>query len=164
MGTRVCDVDRHEALGLAACIAFCEAAGIVPSLATRDAIPEWYAALEKPPETPPGWVFGPVWTFLYAVMGVALHRVVVERDRRTRSVALALFCVQLALNAAWTFVFFGGRSTRGGLAVLGLLLPAVALTTLAFLLVNPIAGLLLVPYLAWTAFATRLNVGLARAN
>jgi translocator protein len=145
-------------------VALCEAAGVVPGLLTRDAIENWYATLEKPERTPPDRAFGPVWTALFLLMGVALYRV--RRDGRGASGALAvgLFCLQLGLNVLWTLVFFGRRSILGGFVVILALLPAIALTVVAVARVDRRAGLLLVPYLAWVAFATRINYDLWRLN
>ena len=125
--------------------------------------PSWYRRLRKPAWSPPAWLFGPVWTLLYALMGIAAWLVAGGR-RDGRGPALAAFGAQLALNAAWTPIFFGLR--RPGLALLeiGATLLAVAATTALFLRQRPLAGVLLLPYLAWTAFATLLNAEIWRRN
>jgi tryptophan-rich sensory protein len=132
--------------------------------------PGWYRQLRKPAWSPPSWVFGPVWTLLYALMGVAAWLVAggggssAGRGRAGRGPALAAFGVQLALNAAWTPIFFGLR--RPGLALAEILatLGAVAVTVALFLRERTLAGLLLLPYLAWTSFATLLNAAIWRRN
>jgi translocator protein len=139
-------------------------AGALGTIPTARAIPTWYRTLDKPDWRPPDYVFGPVWTTLYALMGLAL--VLVRRERRgsTTDQAQAVFGLQLALNLAWSFVFFGGRSPRGGLAVITLLWVAILATIAAFSRVKPVAALLLVPYLGWVSFASILNAEIARRN
>jgi translocator protein len=124
----------------------------------------WYQALEKPPWTPPGWLFGPVWTILYAMMGVAAWLVWRERGFSGAPAALGLFLLQLVLNAAWSWLFFGLR--RPDLAALEILIlwAAIAATIVAFWRVRPLAGWLLVPYLLWVSFAAALNVAIWRLN
>jgi tryptophan-rich sensory protein len=140
------------------------AIGALGSIPTAIAIPTWYRGLAKPGWNPPDGVFGPVWTTLYALMGVAL--VLVRRQPRSRSTdgAQALFGLQLALNLAWSFVFFGNRNVRGALAVIGLLWVSILGTIATFWRVRPAAALLLVPYLAWVSFASLLNADIARRN
>jgi tryptophan-rich sensory protein len=125
--------------------------------------PSWYRRLRKPAWSPPSWLFGPVWTLLYALMGVAAWLVAGGR-RAGRAPALAAFVAQLALNATWTPIFFGLR--RPGLALVEIVatLLAVAATTALFVRQRMLAGLLLLPYLVWTAFATLLNAEIWRLN
>lgn len=125
----------------------------------------WYDTLEKPTWTPPGWAFPVVWTTLYALMGTAAWRVWrVGRDTPGRRTALGLFLVQLALNAAWTPVFFGAHQILGGLAVIVALWLAIAATGVSFGRVDRLAGVLFVPYLAWVTLATALNLTIWRLN
>jgi translocator protein len=125
----------------------------------------WYANLEKPFFTPPSWLFGPVWTVLYVLMGVAAFLVLREGwHRREVRLALALFAVQLALNGAWTPVFFGMQSPLGGLVIIVLLMLVLAATLRQFLVVRPLAGWLLVPYLLWVGYATALNLAIYVMN
>ncbi len=125
----------------------------------------WYATLEKPPWTPPGWLFGPVWTALYVAMAVAAF--LVWRERGSFGAArkeLSLYAVQLALNAAWTPLFFGARRPDLALVDIGLLWLALAALLPLFLRVRRAAGLLLVPYLAWVTFAAALNLSIVLRN
>jgi tryptophan-rich sensory protein len=140
------------------------AVGGLGSLPTVKAIPTWYRTLDKPSWNPPDAVFGPVWTTLYALMGIAL--VLVRRQPRDESTARAqgVFGLQLALNLAWSFVFFGDRSLRGGLVVITLLWVSILGTIAAFWPVRRAAAALLVPYLAWVSFASLLNAEIARRN
>jgi tryptophan-rich sensory protein len=124
----------------------------------------WYQQIRKPPFSPPDWAFGPVWTALYAMMAVAAWLVWRKGDAAGRNVALALFGLQLALNAAWSPIFFGLRSFGGAFAVIVALCLAIAATLVAFLRVSMPAGLLLAPYLAWVSFATVLNFASWRLN
>jgi tryptophan-rich sensory protein len=127
--------------------------------------PGWYRQLRKPAWSPPSWLFGPVWTVLYALMGVAAWLVASGGGSRAgRGVALAAFGVQLALNAAWTPVFFGLRRPGLALAEIVATLAGVAVTVALFLRQRTLAGVLLLPYLAWTAFATLLNAEIWRRN
>lgn len=144
----------RAALVLVALVLACHAAGALGALATDAA---WYRELARPSWAPPGWVFGPVWLTLYTMMGVAAWRVWRTPSGPARRRALGWFAAQLALNAAWTPVFFGLRSLGGGLVVIGLLVVAIAGTIRAFRVVAPRAAWLLAPYLAWVLFATALN-------
>lgn len=138
------------------------AAGI-GGLASIDAA-AFYAQLDRPSWSPPGWLFGPVWTALYAMMGVAAWLVWREGGfARSRSV-LTLFIIQLAVNALWSWLFFEWR--KGLLAFIdtALLWCLIVATILAFRRIKPLAALLLVPYLGWVTFATALTHAIWRAN
>jgi tryptophan-rich sensory protein len=142
------------------------AAGVIGSLAvTGQGFSSWYAAIQKPGFTPPGWVFGPVWTILYLLMGVAAF-LVWQRGLGSRPVRTALvwFLVQLALNAAWTPVFFGLHRIGLALLVIVLLWAVIVVTMYYFFRVSRPAGLLLVPYLLWVSFATVLNASIWHLN
>ena len=117
--------------------------------------PEWYKTLNKPSWNPPGWVFGPVWTVLYLLMGLAARRVVLRAGLLTWP--MLAFAVQLALNVAWSPVFFGQKNPKRALGILGSLVAAAALTTVLFWRVDRTAGLMLLPYMAWLALALSLN-------
>lgn len=121
----------------------------------------WYAALNKPAWNPPAWIFGPVWTFLYLLMAVAAWMV---WKRGGWGVPLWLYLFQLALNAAWTPVFFGAHQIGMALAVIILLWISILVTMISFLRVTRVAGMMLLPYLAWVSFATFLNYTLWRMN
>ena len=147
-----------------AAVLLVEAVGLTSGALTATEITTWYATLEQPALTPPNWVFGPVWTLLYALMGVSLALVWRERESRTAKVGIGLFALQLALNFAWSLVFFGGQNPLGGLFVIVPLLVAIALTIVAFTRVDRRAALLLVPYLLWVSFATYLNYSIWQLN
>ena len=139
------------------------AASVIGSLATLPAIPGWYALLAKPSFTPPNWLFGPAWTTLYVMMAYAFFRILRQpASDRTRPVAA--FMIQIALNAAWSLAFFGRHSPLSGLAVMGPLWLAIAVTAVLFWTRDRLAGALLIPYLAWVSFASALNFEVWRLN
>ena len=138
----------------------CFAAGGIGAIATFKAIPTWYAALKKPPRTPPDRVFGPVWTTLYVLMGVSVFfiwRNGLGSD--VSRIAFVLFWVQLTLNALWSFVFFGLKSIGGGVITIVILWFLILATTVASFRVSTLAGSLLIPYLIWVTIASYLNIG-----
>jgi len=147
-----------SAIGLVAWLALCFGAGGVGARFRPGA---WYAELRKPAWNPPAWLFAPVWTLLYALMAAAVWLVWRQAGVTPE---LGLFLVQLALNAAWTWLFFGLRRPGLALAEIAALWLAIAATAVAFWSVVPVAGLLLTPYLAWVTFATALNAALWRLN
>lgn len=124
----------------------------------------WFAELAKPSLYPPPAVFGIVWTVLYSVMGLAVAMVASARGARWRVAALAIFALQLLLNLAWSPLFFAGHQILASLILLVVLDMAVAATIVLFWLVRPVAALLLLPYLAWTLFATLLTWQFHLAN
>jgi translocator protein len=152
---------RHPRLALVVLIVLCFAVAGLGGLATTPAIPTWYAGLAKPSWTPPGWVFGPVWSVLYLSMAVAAW---LMWRKGNALVPLALFAVQLALNAAWSWLFFGLHNPGAALVDIVLLWAAIAATTIAFWRRSLVAGLLFVPYLAWVSFAAVLNWAIWRLN
>lgn len=124
----------------------------------------WYAGLAKPGWTPPSWVFGPVWTMLYLMIGVSGWLLWSNRRAPGGRAVLALFVIQLALNFAWTPVFFGLQAPGPAFAVIVLLLACIV-TTIGFAWrMRRAAALLLMPYAAWVAFASALNFALWRMN
>ncbi len=151
----------HSWLVLAAFLLASLAAATVGGLATGPAVRDWYPTIAKPDWTPPAWLFGPVWTALYAMMAVAGWLV---WRRVGWGGALVWFGVQLALNAMWSPVFFGMHQIGLALVIIILLWVAIAGTMVAFWRVSPVAGWLFVPYLAWVSFATALNFAIWRLN
>jgi benzodiazapine receptor len=149
-----------RAIAYAAAVAVAAAGG---AAATRRSVADWYPRLRKPSWTPPSSVFGPVWTALYAQMAYSAHRVARSSDPARRP-ALRLWWLQLTLNAVWSPVFFGARRTGAGAAVVGALVPAVAATAAASARVDRRAGLLYLPYLAWSTYAAALNLEIWRQN
>ena len=139
--------------------------GGVSGALTSGAIRGWYRTIERPEWNPPDWVFGPVWTTLYVMMGVALLQVVrSDGAGRARQVGLGLFAVQLVLNFGWSWIFFVNHDLQSAFIEILALWLAIAATIAAFLRVRTSAGLLLVPYLAWTSFATALSGAIWQLN
>jgi translocator protein len=113
----------------------------------------WFVQLAKPEIMPPGWAFPLAWSIIYVLMGLSLAMVITARGSRGRGVALLVFAVQMAVNLAWTPVFFGLHEVVAALVMIGVLIALVVLTILLFWRIRRSAGLLLVPYLAWLGFA-----------
>ncbi|KKW30061.1 MAG: Integral membrane protein [Candidatus Uhrbacteria bacterium GW2011_GWD2_52_7] len=156
---------RPDYLKLAFAILGSQAAGFIGSLFTFSSVRGWYTTLERPAVNPPGWVFGPVWTTLYLLMGIAAY-LVWQKGMNKKEVryALGLFVGQLALNAMWSMVFFGLHSPGGALVNIALLWLAIIATIQAFAKVSRPAAWLLVPYLLWVSFASYLNFAIWLLN
>lgn len=148
-------------LALVGFVGLCLLVAVADGGVTALSVKTWYAALRHPPGTPPNWLFGPVWTVLYVMIGVA-GWLVWRRIGASR--ALRLWGWQLLANALWTPAFFGLRSPLLGLLVMAALLALIVLTVRAFWPVHRAAAWLMVPYLAWTAFAAYLNAGILWMN
>ncbi len=141
------------------------AVAVAGSLVTSPNIPTWYASLQKPSFTPPNWAFPVAWTLLYAMMAYALWRILsLPKGLPGRVAAIAAFFLQLALNSLWSFAFFGAQSPIVGLVVIAALIVAILATIVSFWKLDRPAALLLVPYLAWVAYATALNGTIWRLN
>ncbi len=157
---------NNTALKLVGAILLCEAAGFFGTLFTMPAIESgWYATLEKSALTPPDFVFGPVWTALYALMGVALFLVWRgEALYRLKRRAAHLFFIQLALNVLWSFLFFGLQSPLAALADIAVLWLMIISTIIAFAKCSRAAAWLFLPYLLWVSFAAYLNYTIVILN
>jgi benzodiazapine receptor len=150
---------------LAISIGASEMAGVIGSVFTSRTVSSWYLTLKKPAWTPPSSVFAPVWIVLYLLMGIAAF-LVWKKGLAHEAVraALALFIVQLVLNALWSAAFFGLPSPLAGLIVIAALWVMILATTVAFFRISTGAGLLLVPYLLWVSFAASLNWSIFTLN
>jgi len=161
--------DRYRTLSLLAtalgAILLCEAVGLLAGWAVQNSVVTWYPTLAKPSFTPPNWVFAPVWTVLYALMGLAAFLVWrCGPDRPRVRMALTAFGLQLAANAGWSFAFFGARSPTLGLIVILLLWGLLVWTIDRFFRIRAVAGWLLIPYLLWLTYAVALNVAIWGMN
>jgi translocator protein len=154
---------KQNLLGLAGWLAVTFAAAAIGSVASINA-QEFYSQLTRPAWTPPGYVFGPVWTALYTLMAIAAWLVWREKGFRKARTALIIFLLQLGFNAVWSWLFFAWR--LGALAFLDtiMLLGLISATMISFQKVKPLAGTLLVPYLLWVGFASWLNYTLWKLN
>ena len=155
---------RRSVLALAGFVVLCFAAASVAGWATSLSVGTWYPALAKPWFTPPDGVFGPVWTALYLMMALAAWRAWRSAGLPRARVALALFGVQLALNLAWSVLFFGLQAIGWALVEIVVLWIAIAATTLAFWRLDRPAAVLMLPYLAWVTLATALTAEIWRLN
>lgn len=152
-------------LKLIVAIAVSELAGIVGSFFTTPSIPGWYSILTKSPLNPPSWVFGPVWTTLFALMGIAAFLVWKKGlDRKDVKIALGIFLGQLVLNTFWSIIFFGLHSPGGAFVEIIFLWLAILTTIIAFAKISKLAAWLLVPYIGWVSFATYLNYSIYALN
>lgn len=145
-------------------IMICQASGLIGTMFTIDAIPTWYAALEKPSFNPPNWIFGPVWTTLYTMMGISLYLVWRAKSKMSNSQSLKIFAAQLFLNAIWTPVFFGMKQLFAAFIIIVLLWLMIIATIVSFRKLNRLAAALLIPYLLWVSFASVLNFSLWLMN
>ena len=149
----------------AICILVPLVSGAVVGLLTMGGILTWYATLNKPWFTPPNYVFGPVWTVLYILMGISLYLVVSKGwEKKPVKSGVLLFALQLVANLVWSVLFFGLHSPLAGLADIIVLLVLIVATLVAFYRVSKPAAVLLVPYLAWVCIATCLNIGVVLLN
>ena len=148
------------AVGVSFCASFVGSAATFPG----DSF-SWYEALKKPIFTPPGWVFGPVWTILYLMMGIAAFLVWQKGVPKSHvRVALVCFMVQLVFNAAWSVIFFGFHSVGLALLEIIFLWLAILATIASFWRVDRVAAGLLLPYIGWVSFAVILNAGIYLLN
>lgn len=153
-----------RALSLVLWIVVCQAVGLLGGRWTAPEIPGWYRGLRKPPFNPPSWVFPPVWTTLYMLMAIAAWQITESGSSEKRTAALTIFCVQLALNLAWTWLFFQMHAIRAALLDIVLMWIAIGATTVAFARISLPAAGLMAPYWAWVTFAAVLNGAFARLN
>jgi len=138
-------------------IIICQLAGLLGAFFTFDSVNTWYKTLNAPFFNPPSWVFGPVWTFLYILMGISFFIIWTQNKTVARKRAIQLFLFQLVLNSLWSPLFFGLKSPLIAFIEIVILWFAIVATFLSFKVVSKPAAYLLVPYLLWVTFATALN-------
>jgi len=144
-------------------LAICLGVGALGSIPTAKSVRDWYPTLQKPPGTPPSWVFGPVWTTLYVLMAVSAWQVWREYGWGARA-ALLIFFAQLALNLAWSGIFFGARQIGFALFEIIVLWLAILFNVVVFFPLNTVSAYLLLPYLLWVTYASYLNCGIWLLN
>jgi len=147
-------------------------AGFIGALATMPALPQWYASLTKPALNPPDWIFAPIWSILYLMMGFALY--LIWRQLSNPSIAtwqkpairqsISIFLLHLVINSAWSIVFFSAQSPFTALFVITFLLLLIIILIIKFYLIDKAAAFLLLPYFLWTCFATYLNYSIWQLN
>lgn len=146
-------------------IIVCELVGILATPFTISSIPTWYAMLNKPPFSPPNWIFGPVWTLLYFLMGIALYLIWVNGINKQKiKTAIVFFVIQLLLNFLWSVIFFGFHQPVLALIEIIILWFAIFMTMMKFLPISRSAGYLLLPYFLWVSFAALLNLSIVMLN
>lgn len=141
-----------------------QVAGGIGSFFTMSKVPSWYAGLVRPSFNPPSWVFGPVWTALFLLMGYALYMVWRGPKTQGQNIALIVFGVQMVLNTLWSILFFGLQSPGWALVEIVFLWLAILFTIILFWRLNRTAGILLLPYILWVSFAAFLNYSIWRLN
>ena len=158
-------MDKNKLVRLIAAILVCQLAGAIGSIFTAPAISGWYASIEKPLFNPPNWIFAPVWTTLFLLMGISLY-LVWDKGLEKKEVKLAVFVfgLQLALNIVWSFLFFGLQNPFLAFIEIALLWIAILANIVFFYRISKKAGLLLVPYLLWVSFAAFLNYNIWMLN
>ena len=155
----------NNTLKLIIAIVVSELAGIIGSVFTTPSIAGWYAGIVKPALNPPSWVFGPVWTTLFALMGISAFLIWKKGlDRRDVKIALGIFLGQLVLNTLWSIIFFGLHSPGGALIEIIFLWLAILATIIAFAKISRSAMWLLLPYILWVSFAGYLNYSIWMLN
>ena len=148
-------------LKIALLVVVCVAIGFLSGMVTRDSITTWFPTLVKPVFNPPNWIFAPVWTSLYIMMGIAAGLVWTSNsNEKTVQKALGFFAIQFGLNALWSFLFFGMHNPLLALVEIVLLWLMIFETYNLFKKIDKVAGYLLLPYLAWVSFATILNASI----
>lgn len=164
MSTGVVRTRAGDLLGLGGFLVLCLAISAIGGWVTADSVGTWYRTLQKPVFNPPDWVFAPVWTLLYLMIALAGWRVWRRVGFSGARAGMVAYSAQLALNLAWSFLFFGGRLMGIALAEILLLLVAIGVNAALFWRTDRLAGWLLIPYAAWVAFACLLNFALWRLN
>jgi len=140
------------------------AVGAISGLFTADAIPNWYASLNRPSFNPPNWLFGPVWTTLYILMGISLYMIWTLAPGKERNLALAAFAIQLVLNFGWSFFFFYFKTLGFALIEIVALWSSIVVMLVLFYKLKPMAAYINIPYLVWVSFATVLNAAYYKLN
>lgn len=146
-------------------IAVCQLAGLIGTIFTFDAIPTWYATLNKPFFNPPNYLFGPVWTVLYTLMGISAYLIYREGTKKKDvKEALNIFWIQLILNSLWSIIFFGMKNPSLAFVEIIFMWVAILVTIIKFYKVSKTAAYLLIPYLLWVSFASILNLSIVLLN
>ena len=145
-------------------ILVCQAAGIIGSIFTAPAVKGWYTTINKSPLNPPSWVFAPVWTTLFIMMGIAVSIIWLSEKNEARTKALKVFFVQLVLNTLWSIIFFGLKNPALAFVEIILLWLAILYTIILFRKINRKASCLLIPYILWVSFASVLTLSVVLLN
>lgn len=142
------------------CIAIPLVSGLLSGFATSDSINTWYSTLNKPSFNPPNYLFGPVWSVLYILMGIGLYLILQTPKSDMRTKSIWLFVIQLILNLSWSFIFFNAQSPLAALITIGILWITILMMMIYFHTLSPLASYLQLPYLLWVSFASVLNAAI----
>ena len=158
-------MDWGKAAMFIAAILLCQAAGLIGSVFTAPAIANWYAGISKPAFNPPNWVFAPVWTALFILMGISLFLVWEKGlEKKENRLAVSVFGIQLLLNVVWSVLFFGLQNPFLGFLEIIILWFAILANIVLFYRISRKAGCLLIPYILWVSFAAILNYNILILN
>ncbi|MCX6170220.1 MAG: tryptophan-rich sensory protein [Ignavibacteriales bacterium] len=152
-------MNRSNIIKLAVSLLLPLSVGAVAGMFTSQAVPTWYASLNRPSFNPPNWVFGPVWTSLYILLGISFFLIWKEAASKERNLAIKVFSIQMLLNFSWSFLFFYFNLIGTALVEIILLWISIAAMIYLFCKIKPAAAYLNIPYLLWVSFATILNAG-----
>jgi benzodiazapine receptor len=152
-------MSRSHIIKLVVSIALPLLIGAIAGLFTAQAIPDWYATLNRPSFNPPNWLFGPVWTALYFLLGISLFLIWKVDPSKERNLAILVFLLQLLLNFGWSFFFFYFKMIGLALVEISVLWISIVVMLILFYKIRPMAAYINVPYLLWVTFATILNAG-----
>ena len=145
-------------------IVACQLAGIIGSFFTASSVKGWYTTIEKSPLNPPSWVFAPVWTILFIMMGISIATIWLSKDHPLKPKAIKIFILQLILNTLWSIIFFGLANPLLAFIEIIALWFAILFTILTFVKIKKTAGYLLIPYLLWVSFASYLTLSVVLLN
>jgi len=155
---------KGDVLKLILSILVCLGAGFLGSIFTSSSVGGWYLTIKKPPFNPPNWVFAPVWTLLYILMGISVYLILKNKIDKKVKIGLIFFSVQLILNVLWSIIFFGLKNPLIAFLDISLLWIFVLVTILKFWKIDKRASYLLIPYLSWITFAAVLNFSIYILN
>ena len=145
-------------------VILCEGAGALGTIFTINSVTTWYVTLHKPSFNPPPWIFGPVWTLLYMLMGISLFLIWVSKKSKAKTSALTYFYIQLFLNSLWSILFFGYKLPLLSFIEVIAMWIMILFSIISFAKINKTAAYLLYPYLAWVTFASILNLSIVLLN
>lgn len=157
-------MNKSQILKLLASLVLPLSIGAIAGLFTADAIPEWYETLNRPSFSPPNWLFGPVWTTLYLLMGISLFLIWKQIASKERNIAIFVFLLQLSLNFCWSFIFFYFNLIGFALIEIIALWISIVSMLVLFYKIKPVAAYINIPYLLWVTFATILNASFYLLN
>jgi benzodiazapine receptor len=150
-------MNKSQIFKLLASLALPLVLGAIAGLFTAEAVPEWYETLNRPPFNPPNWLFGPVWTTLYILLGISLFLIWKQSASKERNLAIFVFLLQQVLNFGWSFIFFYFNMIGFALIEIILLWISIIIMLVLFYKIKPMAAYINIPYLIWVTFATILN-------